>query len=344
MIKLSFAVSHALNMAMGVALTLIVNKYSMTQEGWVLLSAFLVSQTTRGTALRQGLIYFLLIVTTLIIASFLTLFLASAWLFASVILAWLIAQTIVLFNRPLKFNALYPILVLLIIYFLASADRVYDPSDIYYRMLDVIIGSVLGLVFSQLPFSVQLEREFKQGILPILKSLAHCASQFVTACQNKTVFKDCPIEKVLLKQENFPEWIYERGFNPALRSGFRFFLVHLERAMDIFSSLNYLLKQAIEEEYAKALAAPLKEAMQKNHELIEILIQYFKADTLANIEADFTSDITALEDVLQEFVPSNLELLDISPSYLPLIGIVRDIKDLRKELLQLVSALPKSTI
>ena len=63
----------------------------------------------------------------------------------------------------------------------------------------------------------------------------------------------------------------------------------------------------------------------------------------SNLRIDYTSDIVELEKRLNNIVPANMELLDISADNLYLTAIVRDIKDLRGILLQLINSLPSKT-
>lgn len=63
----SFTFRHCSCVVFATLLALLITHYfSYSGEYWLVLSAFLVSQTTRGTPLRQGLIYFLLITSTII--------------------------------------------------------------------------------------------------------------------------------------------------------------------------------------------------------------------------------------------------------------------------------------
>jgi hypothetical protein len=215
------------------------------------------------------------------------------------------------------------------------------PPPISARMMDVILGTLLGIVCGQFIFPVKFEEEFKQGVLPALNLLADCMQQFISEFGNFHAHEFCQIELQLQKEPiTYPEWVYETGFNPGLRSGFRFFLIHLERIMDLFSALNYLSKEPIQKNLLYSISRVMANSMEKNHELVQALISYFEDKSWNVSPSDYTSDLTALESSLQTLIPANLELIDMSADYMVLINMVRNMKDLRKLLLQLVAALP----
>lgn len=292
-----FAARHALSVGFAVFIAVIVNHYlSFSKEGWIILAAFMVSQTTRGTPLKQGLVYFFLI---------------------------------------------------------AMVALVMPPHDAVLmqdRMIDIVIGAMLGVLFSQLIFPVKVYSEFCLGVTPVLQALLGYSREFSRAFvyRNNTgplEVKNVEIEAALdVRLGVYPEWIYEVGFNPGLRSGYRYFLVNLERITELFFSMNYLAHRGIEITLLSEFSQYLSDVIEKNNELLAVLVDYFSKGKLTNIESesDFTSDMAALEEILNRYVPSNLELLDISPDNVTLTALVRDLKDLRGLLLQLVMALPAS--
>jgi hypothetical protein len=145
-------------------------------------------------------------------------------------------------------------------------------------------------------------------------------------------------EYALQSQEGvYPEWVFEVGFNPGLRGGFRFFLVNLDRIIEIYYSLDALARSGFDAGIMQDMSACLKKSLEKNIELMTILCE------MTN-DSDYTSDIVDLEKVLRQNIPDNLELLDISTEYVKLTALVRDIKDIREILLQLVLALPAAQV
>ena len=195
-------------------------------------------------------------------------------------------------------------------------------------------------------FPVHFEQEFRQGLVPLLNAMVEYIHALID--NMKEISSSDKLERARLKieftlqsqQGMYPEWVYEVGFNPGLRAGFRFFLVNLERVSDILFSLNFLLTSSVDEERLRGMDERLADAMKKNAELIMALSDYFKNKKIKATKSDFTSDITALENTLRQKIPGSIELLDLSPDYIKLTALVRDVKDLRELLLQLVLALP----
>jgi uncharacterized membrane protein YccC len=61
---------HALGAGFAVFLGILVNRYyGFSHECWIVLTAYLVSQTTRGTPLRQGMIRFLCVLTAMLLST-----------------------------------------------------------------------------------------------------------------------------------------------------------------------------------------------------------------------------------------------------------------------------------
>ncbi|TAK77925.1 MAG: hypothetical protein EPO11_01970 [Gammaproteobacteria bacterium] len=260
-----FPARHALSVGFAVLLAVFVNHYfAKSGGGWVILTTFLVSQTTRGTPLRQSIIFSFLIILAILLFSF-------------------------------DFNLLR------------------------YQMMEVSIGAIISIICNQFIFPIHFDVEFRQSLIPILK-----------------VLKEHP---QTIPPLDYPEWVYEVGFNPGLRSGFRFFLVHIDWIIELFCSMNYLLARGEQSGLFQELSELIAITQQKNQELFDILIEFFQNNNFTEIHSDFTSDIVALETATRQIIPQQLELLDISADYVTLTAFVRDMKDLRTLLLQLVMAI-----
>ncbi|SRR5579883_1098977 len=263
-----FPARHALSVGLTVFLAALVNYYfAFSENGWIILTAFLVSQTTRGTPLRQGIIFSFIIMVLIVLISIVVLNITTMELLRN-------------------------------------------------QIIDVCIGAAISIVCNQFFLPVHLDVEFRQSLIPLLKTIRD--------------------KSTLALPSNYPEWVYEVGFNPGLRSGFRFFLLHLDWIAEISCSINYLLPLCEKTEAFQAVSEKIATVMQKNDELLDILLEYFESNTLKGIHSDFTSDMAALEQAVRHILPGRLELLDISPDYVRLAALVRDMKDIRQLLLQLV--------
>src|SRR5262245_49164530 len=82
----TFAVRHAVSVGMVVFIAALTNMYfSFSKEYWICLVAFFICQTTRGTPLRQGIIFFLIISLTMFAVSLIKLIVTNQIIFYSVL-------------------------------------------------------------------------------------------------------------------------------------------------------------------------------------------------------------------------------------------------------------------
>jgi hypothetical protein len=238
------------------------------------------------------------------------------------------------YHNVLQIAARDPVVFLLFINSLKNIYAELSPG--------VIAGSIatkpstsnhLGFIstyFSKVIFSVNLPAAFRAGIIPLLKVL-------VASSHNLNAISVANLLQAL--QDQYPEWVYSRGFNRGLRASWRFFLIRLERIVELFLSMAYLATRQIDPILLQDLNGRITDSMQKNQELLEILLSYFEKDESKTTHSNYTDDIKELEQALQRLLPPNLELLDISPDYVTLTALVRNLKDLRTLLLQLVKSL-----
>lgn len=284
------SVRHALSVGMAVALTLLMSHHlSVVSPGWMVITALLVCQTTRGSPLRQNIIYFFFIILGVLLASLL---------------------------NPIFFNWTY----------------------------DVMLGGVIGVLCSQLILPVRPFEEFRKGLLPVMQMIVAFNNEMVNLLVDGNGYINLQlaaqeVKKALQERYSmYPEWVYEVGFNPGLRSGYRFFLVNIERVTEIIFSLNYRIRLLKSMEACESLINELRQVMLKNNHLLHQLEQYFATGEFAESKDDFTSDVVALDEKVKQVLPPRLELLDIYPDNVTLATIIRDVKDMRQLLLLLVLA------
>jgi hypothetical protein len=339
----------ALSTSVSVAIAFIINHYfSFSREYWILLTALLVNQTTRGTPVRQGMIIFMTAFAAIDIASFLMINIKRPEIMYVILsLTFLINGYFVFTSRPQSNRIYFFAGCFFIVLLLATLSPIQTNEFMRYRVLDAIIGATIGILTGLIIFPVKFASEFSAGIVPIVHSL----SEYSEALQKHFISHDYAlvskqknkIEVMLQSQQGmYPEWVYEIGFNRGLRSGFRFFLINLERVIDVHFSIHYLLSRHID--ILGEINDAIIKCLQKNHELFAILTYYFQKNTFLDVQSDFTDDIIQLEKTLNHFIPNNLELLAVTQNNLLLTALVRDIRDLRGLLLKLVKALPASQI
>jgi hypothetical protein len=343
----SYVVRHALGAGLAVFLAVFVNRYyGFSHECWIVLTAYLVSQTTRGTPLRQGMIRFFCVLSAMLLSTLFVYYmnLQNIRYVVISILFVLGAQVAFLVRQrdEISYNVLIYFIIVCVITTLAP-----DQVSLYDRLLDIFIGAVIGLVCVQLILPVRLEQEFRDGVASVLQSFSayskQLSSQLSSSDHTAAVIKTGDLSLFWKQQNHYPEWVYEIGFNPGLRSGFRFFLVNLDRIAEILLSLGYLIRQG-EPDLLREISVSMSDTMNNNEELLNILLTYFTKGKLEETSSDYTGDITALEQALQRSVPDSIELLDIQPGYINVTAIVRDVKDLRAILLQLIIALPSTQL
>lgn len=321
--------------------------FRFNQSYWLMLSAFFISQSSRGAPLRYSLQTMVLIFLVLLFAAFLLEFLRHEIVIYLVSGSVFISISYYLFlTRPqIKKNITQFVMIIILLLFAFLLPE-QASSDLKENVLAVAIGSVIGilgiLIFLRLP----VEKMFRKGVLELLEKLSQFSETLTQyflqddSVKKTLQQKKIALEEALVSMDVYPEWVYELGFNPGLRAGFRFFLIYLERTIEMYFALHYLSRQEIDKQLRDELRGPIAHAMDKNQELLTILINYFASGHLTETTSNFTSDIVALEEKTRQFIPKNIEFLDISPDYITLAAIIRDIKGIRDTLLQLLAALP----
>lgn len=337
-----YPLRHACSVGLTVFIAFIVNYYfSFSGEYWVFVTAFLIHQTTRGTPLRQGLIHFLAIILALMLSSFLVMYVEQRELiYGLVALVFVISAYATFLSYPLPQQSFNSLLCFALVLLIGIFTSDHSMEFMRHRLYDGLVCAMIGLLGGQLFFPLRLEQAFRAAMVPVLTSLSAYSSAFT----DNLLLNKHARESWQGLQPEFPEWVYEVGFNPGLRSGFRFFLVSMDKLSELFFSMNYLVTEKENNDLLQVLNDDIVNTMHKNQELLAVLIEYFEHEQIKPYHSDFTSDMTQLEKALQNLMPPNIEFLDLAPHYLTLIALVRDIKDMRKLLLQLVMALPSASL
>lgn len=339
--SLSYPLRHALSVGVSLTIAGIIEfNFGFSHEGWIVLSTFLLAQASKGTSLKQMFQYFILIIFALLLTFVLVMMLPYTWNVALLLIAYIFIA-----GALAKHYTLYLFFVTLIIAIIFSGTNM----ALEEKMLDVVIGTIIAMSASLLFFPINLIAEFRQGLILPLETLKNYIAtiNLVFLQDASRVSLDHVRESMLnvLSQNNcYPRWVYDLGFNRALRPSFRFFLLHLERLVELYFTMDYLTSQKIDTELLKNLAPAFMDSTKKNLVLINILIDYFASNRLDNRDEDFSTDMEALEAQVRAQVPVSLELLDISPVYVTLVSYTRALKDSREELLQLVMSLPATPL
>ena len=92
------------------------------------------------------------------------------------------------------------------------------------------------------------------------------------------------------------------------------------------------------------VAPSLALVLDKNVELLKIIRAFFAGESVRNDHENFTSDITSIQNSLQSVLPASMELLDVSPDYVNITALARDVVDIRELLLQMIAGLPMDDV
>lgn len=340
---MSLTCKHGYSVAIIVSIAFMVNYiHSFSNEYWLVLAAFFVSETTRGTPFKQGMLILLTMLTAMTIAFVLHFYILQPPIIYGVLTVLFMGGSYAMFlNRPQPKSVCLIGLVFAVTLLTAIYANLFSLEYLQASVFDVMVGALIAIMCKSLFFPARWNVEFSQGILPILDNVKN----YLDAIQNELsgsvsniVASRLAVENALLNM--YPSWIYETGFNRGLRSGFRFFLVTTERAIEIFFSMDDLLTRGLDVSLLQSVRDDIATAMQKDKELLTILIDYFRQGKVNDTASDFTTDIAELEKAVHAIVPNSLETLALSPDYLGMTAFLRDMKDLRGLLLQLVMALP----
>lgn len=341
MIKRDYLV-RAVSIGMAVSTAVLLNGYTEVDlNGLMVLAGFFTTQTTPGARLRQGIIISLIMMLAVIFGSVLISLTSLPVIYGIVSLLFIVSGLIVFYHRlltPIKIvQIMLFVFILMVVVFAVNGSEV----SVADKLISVGLGSIIGIFFNQFVFPVKVEKSFFDGMLPLLGALQNFSASLVSRLQGATdclTEKKLAVERSLLFQEGaYPSWVYEVGFNPGLRSGWRYFLVNLERMVDSYFALDFLVKRELD---LSTLMEPIVVVMKRNEELLKILICYVETRKIQQPNADFISDLSELEDALKQVIPGSVELLDLLPSYVAVASVVRHLRDIRGLLLQLIKALP----
>lgn len=340
---------HAVQAGLAVALSILVgNLVDPVNVVWMVLSVLVVIQTSRGTPAHQGF-YSLFVVMVAVIGGFIfSEYITQREFFLITMTAILVgASLMAMFSHTENYQMLLLWLLPPLVLIAAALWPAGDEMMLTHRLLMVAGGGVIGIFSSLLVLPVMPYWEFSMGLVPILNALIQYAEELEKyllsergsgkLLQNKLI----SVESLLCSQrEEYPEWVFEPGFNRDLRSSFRYVLVQLDRITETVISLNYHVRQSMDAELFAEVAPKLAEVSARNAELLQILRAFFAGEKIEPNQHNFTSDITNVYQSLRNVLPASVELLDVSSDYANVAALARDVIDMRELLLQILTGLP----
>lgn len=335
-----FPLYRALRSTTAVLLALILGYYVMpTHCFWIMIVATLLTQTEMGLPFHQTLQRSLSIIVVLLVGTEVLIYLPTDELPALLImmmtaLAYSYACTA---RRYLSLH--FPLLIMVVSLVVVLIPI---PTLQAWNFLGVVLGAAIAMISTLVIFPDQTDLEFTRRVLPLLEGLATYLAELGELLLHK---KSLPLhDKSRAVLENlwgnrddyFPVWVFEPGYNPALRAGQYYFVIHLGQATEILFAMSHLARHDFAAEYLAAMTEPIAACMAGTQALFIHLIGLLKGGKLILTQEDYIEDVVALEESFRKSTPISLEFIDLSRDHLCLVGFIRYLKDLRRQLLQLV--------
>jgi hypothetical protein len=349
--------------------TIVAYYFAFSEPFWMVLAAFFVMQTTVGSAVRQGLQYYLVLVGSLILGALLKVVFPNAIiLLISVILILSLSQGFlknsvkIILNRrtnefstwkdaffvPDGFNAFHAFSYLMICTILLLSQFVSSvtPKVMYFRVYDLTLGATIGVIINLLIFPTRVDVVFRKTIMPTLvvySSYLHAVGQLFFKkpdAASSALQQKIRLEKIFQMQASFfPAWVYEPGLSLTLQSGHRHFIIMVERIGEILFALHQIAKYSWSPDWSARLEAPVTNYFSAVETVFRGLITVLSLQTLSETVSDLKEELIAVEKEIQALLPQSLDLIEMSEEFILLIAFGEQLKDLRITLLNLGNAL-----
>lgn len=337
---------RATSAAIGMLVALLVSiYYSFSHEGWLVLAAFCATQTTRGTPLKQSLYIAFIMILSIIFSNMLIANLISGiLLYAMTAFIFVVTAMVVYYNRPLHEHTFIYYVLFSLVLMIATLMPHVNTVLLSDQIIDVAMGALIAVISRLIIDPVRPYKDLGVGLTPILNafesySIALC--DYLLTDSNALSHKRESIELTLQSSGKlYPEWIFEPGYNPGLRSGYRYFMINIERISELVFSMDYLISANIKLHMPQQMRAYFGEAIKHNGDLLRILSSKLNGQDVDYSSADYIEDINLLEAELKRELPGGLELLNYTQESLQTINFARDIKDMRTLLMQMLLSLP----
>jgi hypothetical protein len=340
---------HSLQAVLATAAAVVLGHFmDAANTVWMVLGTLMVIQTSRGTPAHQGLQSLFVMAIGIIAGFVMSRYVVQLEFFMIMMMGAILLSSFRLMRRsPENYQMLLQWLLLPLVMIVATLWPANNEMMVANRLLMAAIGGAIGIFSSLLILPVRPYREFSLGLTPILSALIQYSGELEKfmlsdrAASKLLEVKLTKIEHVLCSPRNeYPEWVFELGFNHNLRSSFRCVLVQLDRITEAFFSLDYHVRQPMDPELLAELAPHLAVVLARNNELLKIIRGFFAGEVVSNDHMNFTSDITDVYQSMRNVLPASVELLDVSTDYVNLAALARDVIDIREMLLQIVTGLP----
>ena len=236
---------RAVGVGFSVAIAVIISRLmQLPQEFLVSMSALMVMQTSFAHSLRQGLLRFLVLCIAVIVSSALIEYIRANILIDIFLVIILMLGAYGYQLQQTERVRLTLLLMTVLIVFVTLLVPDTSHHIIHDQIYNIILGSIVGLIVGVIFFPWRVALEFRKSTALILNVLANYFIAIVDLLLKKAnAENNCQKNKYIVENvfQLFPAWVYEEGFNPELRVGYRHFLVRIEQLSQILFSMHYLV-------------------------------------------------------------------------------------------------------
>lgn len=313
---------------------------ALTEAFWIPLATVFMLQAVSRLNSRQGLQRLLFIILGVLAVTYLLFYLTQLVWVGLVATFFLSVIAYFAFIQEARIQAIISLMagVIVLIAF------IFPPSAQYFlhaRMIDIMVGGVIGLIGGVLVVPVSTTTEFISEVIPLLNACSQYLSIIQEYLFDRTLEDKLIAVKDQLEQHwrNFPDWIYEPGFTAILQQGHRHFLVRIEQIRQILYAINYLVRF----DYDKATLEALQESMRlyvlELEKLFQAIAEVLGTQKLTKEVGDVTEHFYAFEKVVNDIIPVSQAGLEINQEYVYLANLADQLKELGKMLLILSQTL-----
>jgi len=336
---------RALSTAIGLCIALVVNYFfSKTHSFWLPVATVLVMQTTVRTYLQLALLRFIVLIVAVIVGSALSSILVgweANWVFAFLFIVCCYWHSLNKIN-----NSYFTTPLIAGVVFLLMIIPSETTVSLFMRVQDVMIGGFIGIMVGLLVFPGRPDVDFRLGVIPIigayevyLNAISNLLLQKPNAEQAVELAK-YEVERVLQTQKAFfPDWVYEPGFNIALREGHRHFLIGVEQLGGLLFAMHHAARYPLDAELVEKFEGSISLTTEHTVQFMQALVTILDLKKITSPLPDFIEDIANLESLFRKIIPLSPELLDLSSHYLHLASFIQDLKDFQKRVIGLAEAL-----
>lgn len=303
-------------------------RFSFSKQGWMTITALAMMQFTRGVSIRQVLLRGLVIVSVLCAVNFLefleVLFLIPMLFFVSVFIG-----VSAVFWLEVSFLPEF----IIFIFCLLFANFMVNEPVLYDQMLDVLIATGLILCIASINTWFTIKKTFIALVVRYFDYFLHLSKELraLSAGKQSAMFSF----NLGLRQD--AAWVFSLGFSPGLRAGFRYYLLEIERAEELFASI---MSRVSFLGVNQKLSASFIDVMLTNEKLLLILRAFFLNGALTHDQTDWVKDLVVFEALFEQQFPVTLQSIHFHHQDLARVAFVKDCKELRQVIFNLFMALP----